>query len=77
MLPTTPTTAFELSGKEKRDPILEYLSDLYTVPASMAGMPAISIPWGKDKRGLPIGIQLVGKKFDEANLLAFAQSILG
>lgn len=72
VLPTTPTTAFKL-GENAQDPIAMYLADLYTVTASIAGVPAISIPNGVDKQGLPIGLQIVGPAFGEAPLLAFAQ----
>ena len=75
VLPTTPTTAFRL-GAHAQDPLAMYLSDLYTVPASLAGLPAISIPNGTDEHGLPIGLQVVGPAFGEARLLAFAQHLL-
>ena len=71
-LPTTPTTAFKI-GEYTQDPLSMYLADLYTVPASIAGVPAISIPNGTDKNGLPIGLQIMAPAFGEARLLAFAQ----
>ena len=72
--PTTPETAFKIG--EKTDDVLSlYLADLFTVQASVAGLPAISIPYGKDNKGLPIGVQLMGKAFDETNLLAFSNYI--
>lgn len=72
--PTTPETAFKLG--EKTDDILSlYLADLFTVQASVAGMPAISIPFGKDNNSLPIGMQLMGNAFNETKLLAFANYI--
>ena len=58
LLPTTPTTAFPL-GKHAGDPAQEYLADVYTVLASLAGFPALSIPYGSDRQGLPIGLQLI------------------
>ncbi len=70
IMPTTPTTAFKLNAH--KDPISMYLSDLYTVPASVAGIPAISIPNGNDKKGLPIGIQILANDFEEEKLLAFS-----
>ena len=76
VLPTTPTTAFKL-GENIRDPLAMYLADLYTVPASIAGTPAMSIPNGADERGLPIGLQLMAPAFQEAELLAFAQYLTG
>ncbi len=69
--PTTPTTAFELNSKVD-DPVAMYLNDIYTITANLAGLPGISIPCGSDKKGLPIGLQLIGKYFDESGLLAMA-----
>ena len=67
--PTTPTTAFELNSKAD-DPVAMYLNDIYTITANLAGLPGISIPCGFDQKGLPIGLQLIGKYFDESGLLA-------
>ncbi len=66
--PTTPTTAFKI-GENVNDPLSMYLYDIYTVTAPLAGVPAISIPAGKDQSGLPIGIQITGKPFGEGELL--------
>lgn len=66
--PTTPTTAFEIGGKID-DPLEMYLGDIYTVPASLAGLPAINIPLGFSSEGLPIGGQLIGNYFQEEVLL--------
>ena len=66
--PTTPTTAFRL-GEKLDQPVEMYACDQYTVPASMAGLPAVSFPCGLDENGLPIGIQLVGPAFCEKRLL--------
>ena len=74
VLPTTPTTAFKL-GEHAQDPLAMYLGDLYTTMASIAGIPAISIPNGTDANGLPIGLQIMAPAFGEARLLAFAQHI--
>lgn len=72
LMPTTPGTAFKLG--EKINNILElYLADLYTVPANMAGLPALSVPFGKDKNNLPIGVQLYGNYFEENKLYALAK----
>ncbi|MCR9250473.1 MAG: Asp-tRNA(Asn)/Glu-tRNA(Gln) amidotransferase subunit GatA [bacterium] len=74
VLPTTPTTAFELGSIS--DSLEMYLADLYTVQASVSGIPAISIPFGTDKDGLPIGVQIMSKHFTEDKLLAFSKYIL-
>ncbi len=71
ILPTTPTTAFKL-GTIQQDPMTAYLGDLYTVLASIAGLPAISIPNGTDKQGLPIGLQVIAPAFQEQDLLSFS-----
>ncbi len=72
--PTTPTPAFGL-GENVADPIKMYLADIMTVPASLAGLPAISVPAGKSTSGLPIGVQLVGPRRSDAELLALAKSV--
>lgn len=74
LLPTAPTTAFRL-GEKTSDPVEMYLSDIYTVHANLAGVPAVSVPAGTHSSGLPFGVQLMGKKFDEAGLLGFASQI--
>ena len=66
--PTCPTTAF-LKGDYANDPLSMYLSDLLTVPVNLAGLPAITIPCGFDKKGLPIGLQLIGDVLQEAKIL--------
>jgi aspartyl-tRNA(Asn)/glutamyl-tRNA(Gln) amidotransferase subunit A len=68
MTPTSPTVAFKV-GEKASDPLSMYLSDIYTIPANLAGIPAISIPCGFSQSGLPIGLQLMGKAFDEEMLL--------
>ena len=72
--PTTPTPAFGL-GENTADPIKMYLADIMTVPASLAGLPAISVPAGNSESGLPIGVQLVGQRRSDATLLALAKSL--
>ena len=64
LTPTTPSAAFPIGDKED-DPIKMYLNDIFTVPASLAGIPGISIPFGKSNDELPLGIQLLSKHFDE------------
>ncbi|MDR2524155.1 MAG: Asp-tRNA(Asn)/Glu-tRNA(Gln) amidotransferase subunit GatA, partial [Candidatus Nomurabacteria bacterium] len=70
--PVAPTTAFAL-GENISDPIKMYLGDIMTVPASLAGLPALSLPAGADKNGLPIGVQIIGRMRDDARLLGFAR----
>jgi len=73
LTPTAPSAAFPLDEKQD-DPIKMYLNDVFTVPASLAGIPGISIPYGNDKQGLPLGIQLLSKHYNEQEILnaAFA-----
>ena len=66
--PTTPTTAFKLGGAYQ-DPALVYDADRFTVLANLAEVPALNVPFGVDREGLPIGLQLMGRPFDEATLL--------
>jgi aspartyl-tRNA(Asn)/glutamyl-tRNA(Gln) amidotransferase subunit A len=68
LTPTAPTTAFKV-GEKVSDPLSMYLSDIYTIPANLAGIPSISLPCGFSKEGLPIGLQLMGRAFDEEMLL--------
>lgn len=74
--PVTPTTAFKL-GENTSDPISMYLADIMTVPASLAGLPAISVPAAESADGLPIGIQLTGWRRSDALLLALSRSLEG
>ena len=74
LTPSTPNSAFELNEKCD-DPLSMYLNDVFTVPINIAGLPAISIPSSKDKVGLPLGLQLIGKPFDEETLYSFANII--
>ena len=71
MGPVAPTTAFALGAKSD-DPVQMYLGDIFTVPASLAGLPCLSIPCGFDGKGLPVGLQLMGNYFSEAELLGIA-----
>ncbi|MFH2004059.1 MAG: Asp-tRNA(Asn)/Glu-tRNA(Gln) amidotransferase subunit GatA [Bacteroidota bacterium] len=72
--PVTPGTAFRL-GEKIDDPLTMYLSDVYTVSANLAGIPAISIPCGVDGQNLPVGLQILGKQFDEETILKVADFI--
>jgi aspartyl-tRNA(Asn)/glutamyl-tRNA(Gln) amidotransferase subunit A len=71
--PTAPTTAFELGAKTE-DPVQMYLGDVFTIPAPLAGLPALSIPCGFDEKGLPVGLQLMGRHFSEGQLLGVAHA---
>ncbi|AYQ36391.1 Asp-tRNA(Asn)/Glu-tRNA(Gln) amidotransferase subunit GatA [Runella sp. SP2] len=75
VMPTTPTTAFPI-GDKTEDPLQMYLADIFTVQANVIGYPAISIPAGTDAQGLPMGLQVLGKPFGEADLLAFSKYIV-
>lgn len=68
LAPTTPTASFGL-GEKSDDPLAMYLNDVFAVPASLAGLPAMSVPCGVNSEGLPLGLQLVGKAFDEQSVL--------
>ncbi len=72
--PTTPSTAFAI-GANTEYPIKMYLADIMTVPASLAGLPALNVPLGSDEHGLPIGLQLIGRQGDDTTLLEFAKSV--
>ncbi|MBW4329579.1 Asp-tRNA(Asn)/Glu-tRNA(Gln) amidotransferase subunit GatA [Stakelama sp. CBK3Z-3] len=67
LTPTAPSAAFGLG--ETTDPLSMYLNDVFTVPSSLAGLPAMSVPGGLDKQGLPLGLQIIGKAMDEQNVL--------
>jgi aspartyl-tRNA(Asn)/glutamyl-tRNA(Gln) amidotransferase subunit A len=71
--PTSPTAAFKL-GEKSADPLAMYLADIYTVTANLAGIPGISIPCGETKEKLPIGLQILGKHFDESTILRVAHA---
>ena len=71
IMPTTPSTAFKF-GEHSGDPVAMYLEDLFTVQASVSGVPSISLPNGKDKDGMPIGLQVICNSFKEAELYAFS-----
>ena len=71
--PTAPTTAYELGAKTE-DPVQMYLGDVFTIPAPLAGLPALSIPCGFDDKGLPVGLQLMGRHFSESQLLGAAHA---
>src|SRR5690606_33843537 len=68
LAPTAPTAAFGL-GEKTADPLAMYLNDVFAVPASLAGLPAMSVPAGLNREGLPLGLQIIGKAFDEQGVL--------
>jgi aspartyl-tRNA(Asn)/glutamyl-tRNA(Gln) amidotransferase subunit A len=68
LTPTAPSAAFAL-GEKSDDPIAMYLNDVFAVPASLAGLPAMSVPAGLDRQGLPLGLQIIGKALDEQGVL--------
>ncbi len=75
LLPSTPGTAFPF-GQNDLDPVKMYLEDIFTVQANITGLPAISLPLGTHSNGLPFGVQLMGRKYDEMNLLAFSAKLM-
>jgi len=74
LTPSTPSSAFKI-GEKTNDPVSMYLNDIFTVPINLAGLPAISIPAGIDSKGYPLGLQIIGKAFEEQNILNIAYSI--
>ena len=74
LTPSTPSSAFKI-GEKTNDPVSMYLNDIFTVPINLAGLPAISIPAGLDSKGYPLGLQIIGKAFDEQNILNIAYSM--
>jgi len=71
LTPSTPSSAFKI-GEKKNDPISMYLNDIFTVPTNLAGIPAMSVPAGRDKNDLPLGLQLIGKPLGEQTILNLA-----
>ena len=74
LTPTAPTGAFKI-GEKNIDPVTMYMNDVFTVPSSLAGLPAISIPSGLDAKGCPLGLQLIGKGFDEETIFSIGSII--
>ena len=74
LTPSTPSSAFKI-GEKKDDPVSMYLNDIFTVPVNLAGLPGISIPAGHDTNGYPLGLQIIGKAFDEQNILNIAYAM--
>jgi len=72
LTPATPSAAFGLGEVGEDDPVQMYLNDIFTVTVNLAGLPGISVPAGLDRQGLPLGLQLIGRPWDEAGLLNHA-----
>ena len=76
LTPATPSAAFGIGDEDmKADPVKMYLNDVFTVTVNMAGLPGIAVPAGKDAQGLPLGLQLIGRPFDEETLFAAGRVI--
>ena len=75
LTPTTPSAAFPLGAFAEADPVQMYLNDIFTVTVNLAGLPGISVPAGQDGGGLPLGLQLIGRPFEEGDLLNVAEAL--
>ena len=75
LAPATPSAAFAIGEKGQADPTEMYLNDVFTVTVNMAGLPGISMPGGLDAQGLPLGLQLIGRPFDEETLFSLGAVI--
>ena len=75
LTPATPTASFGVGEKGGADPVEMYLNDIFTVTVNMAGLPGIAVPAGSDAQGLPLGLQLIGRPFDEETLFSLSEVI--
>jgi aspartyl-tRNA(Asn)/glutamyl-tRNA(Gln) amidotransferase subunit A len=75
LTPATPSAAFGIGEKGQADPVEMYLNDIFTVTVNMAGLPGIAVPAGKDGQGLPLGLQLIGRPFEEETLFSLGEVI--
>jgi aspartyl-tRNA(Asn)/glutamyl-tRNA(Gln) amidotransferase subunit A len=75
LTPATPSAAFGIGEKGGADPVEMYLNDVFTVTVNMAGLPGIAVPGARDAQGLPLGLQLIGRPFDEESLFSLGQVI--
>jgi aspartyl-tRNA(Asn)/glutamyl-tRNA(Gln) amidotransferase subunit A len=75
LTPATPSAAFGIGEKTSADPVEMYLNDVFTVTVNMAGLPGISVPGGRDGQGLPLGLQLIGRPFDEETLFSLGEVV--
>jgi aspartyl-tRNA(Asn)/glutamyl-tRNA(Gln) amidotransferase subunit A len=74
LTPTAPSAAFAI-GENQNDPLAMYMNDVFTIPASLAGLPGLALPIGLSKAGLPLGLQLIGRAFDEETVFKVAEVI--
>jgi aspartyl-tRNA(Asn)/glutamyl-tRNA(Gln) amidotransferase subunit A len=74
LTPTAPSDAFAI-GENQDDPLAMYMNDVFTIPASLAGLPAMALPIGLSKNGLPLGLHLIGRAFDEETVIRTAEVI--
>ena len=75
LTPATPSAAFPLGDASKADPVQMYLNDVFTVTVNLAGLPGVAVPAGLDRAGLPLGLQLIGRPWEEAELMNVAASL--
>src|SRR3712207_263962 len=75
LTPATPSAAFAIGEKGSGDPVEMYLNDIFTVTVNMAGLPGLAVPAGLDNQGLPLGLQVIGRPFDEETLFAVGQVV--
>ena len=75
LTPATPSSAFELGAMKDADPVQMYMNDVFTVTTNLAGLPGIAVPAGLDDKGLPLGLQLIGRPWEEGDLLNTAYSL--
>ncbi len=75
LTPSTPNAAFAINATKDPDPVKMYLNDAFTIPANLAGLPAMSVPGGFDKDGLPLGLQIITNLFDEQTMFDVALAI--
>jgi aspartyl-tRNA(Asn)/glutamyl-tRNA(Gln) amidotransferase subunit A len=75
LTPATPSAAFGLGEMAEADPVQMYLNDVFTVTVNLAGLPGIAVPTGQDRTGLPLGLQLIGRPWEEAELLSSAYAL--
>jgi aspartyl-tRNA(Asn)/glutamyl-tRNA(Gln) amidotransferase subunit A len=75
LTPATPSAAFGVGEKSSGDPVEMYLNDVFTVTVNMAGLPGIAVPAGRDGQGLPLGLQLIGRPFDEETLFSLGHVV--